>query len=189
MSATQLTEQKSVPVGLGPKLVLALADFIFRKGHFENSERPAHLRLSAPSIISICVLNGAIGAGFTALYYQSWLRFFIALLVLPLGALLATWITAWFLKIVHRAVHQIHLPFRALCSTLAVANIPWWCTTGLVDGLPILTGLGFLTSTGLTLAWIVRDLSHARTPTVIWVLLMATTHSILWVCGLLVIAD
>ena len=178
---------KSTPIGLETQLIQTLYRFLSRGVSTGHDSPP--LRLSAPAIFFLCVLNGVLGAVFTALLYQSWLRFFVALLVLPTGALLATWITAWFLKISHKLAHSVQLPFRALTSTLAIAHYPWWCTTGFIDRFPLITACGFLCSMWLTRQWVIRDLKAPQPITTRWILVMALTHAALWGGGFFGLSD
>ncbi len=139
--------------------------------------------LKTPTWVALAVSTGILGAATNALIHQSAIRFFIALLILPLGAFLAVFATTSILKLVFRGAHGLRFRYRSGASIFAFANLFWWIPLGAGEKIPALSLIGFFLALMIAGVGFVEKLRLPRTLVFRWFSLLAFAHIILWSVG------
>ncbi len=139
--------------------------------------------LRTVSWVILAVSGGVLGAVLNALIHQSYGRFLMAILILPLGAFLSVFATNLILKIVFRGAHGIKYRYRSGASIFAFANLFWWIPIGAVEKLPYLALLGFFVSLSISAVGYTEKLKLPKTLVLRWFAVIALAHTALWSVG------
>jgi hypothetical protein len=133
--------------------------------------------------VVLAVSSGVLGAIVNAVVHQSIFRFFMALLILPLGAFLAVFATTSILKLVLRGAHGLRFRYRSGATIFAFSNLFWWIPIGAGEKLPPLALIGFFTALIIASVGFVDKLKLPRTVVFRWFAVLAIAHTVLWSIG------
>lgn len=133
--------------------------------------------------VVLAVASGVLGAIVNALVHQSVFRFFMALLILPLGAFLAVFATTSILKLVFRGAHGLRFRYRSGATIFAFANLFWWIPIGAGEKFPPLALIGFFTALIVASVGFVDKLKLPRSVVLRWFAVLAIAHTVLWSLG------
>lgn len=136
--------------------------------------------LKTPTWVTLTVFSGVMGSFVNAAIHQSWLRFFIALFILPTGSFLAVFATTSILKIIFRGGYGLNFRYRSGASIFAFANLFWWIPAGVGDSLPPLSLLGFVIALIVAGIGFVEKLGLPQTHVLKWFSALAIIHAALW---------
>lgn len=143
---------------------------------------------SAPDLktvtwVVLSISSGVLGALVNALVHQSVFRFFMALVILPLGAFLAVFATTSIMKLVLRGAHGLRFRYRSGASIFAFSNLFWWIPIGAAEKIPPLALLGFFTALIIASVGFVDRLKLPRKVVLRWFTILAVAHVALWSLG------
>ncbi|CAN5693665.1 hypothetical protein BH10BDE1_BH10BDE1_01480 [soil metagenome] len=139
--------------------------------------------LKTPTWVVLAVFSGVLGAIVNAVVHQSLFRFFMALLILPVGAFLAVFATTSILKLVFRGAHGLRFRYRSGASIFAFSNLFWWIPIGAAEKIPPLALIGFFTALIIASVGFVDKLKLPRSVVFRWFAILAIAHTILWSLG------
>lgn len=139
--------------------------------------------LKTVSWVLLAIASGVIGAVINAAIYQSFLRFLVAIFILPLGSFLSVFATNSILKLIFRGAHGLRYRYRSGASIFAFANIFWWVPIGASEKLPYLALLGFFVSLSIAAAGYMTKLGLPRPLVLRWFAVIGTVHTVLWFIG------
>ena len=139
--------------------------------------------LKTPTWVVLAISTGIFGAATNALVHQSAIRFFIALVILPVGAFLAVFATTSILKLVFRGAHGLRFRYRSGASIFAFANIFWWVPLGAGEKIPALSLIGFFIALIIAGVGFVEKLRLPRRLVFRWFSVLALAHIVLWSVG------
>jgi hypothetical protein len=139
--------------------------------------------LRTVSWVVLAISGGILGAVINAVIYQSFLRFLMAVLILPVGAFLSVFATNSILKLVFRGAHGIKYRYRSGASIFAFANLFWWIPIGAAEKLPIITLLGFFVALSIAAVGYTEKLKLPKHLVLRWFGVIAAAHTILWSIG------
>ncbi len=139
--------------------------------------------LKTVSWVVLAIATGAIGAAVNAIVHQSLWRFFMALIILPLGSFLSVFATTSILKLVFRGAHGLRFRYRSGASIFAFANMFWWIPIGAGEKYPPLSLIGFFIALFIAGTGFTTKLSLPRGLVIRWFTLLAVAHVVLWSLG------
>ena len=139
--------------------------------------------LKTPTWVTLTIFSGVMGSFVNAAIHQSWLRFFIALFILPTGSFLAVFATTSILKIIFRGGYGLNFRYRSGASIFAFANLFWWIPAGVGDSLPPLSLLGFVIALMIAGVGFVEKLGLPKNHVLKWFSVLAIVHAVLWSLG------
>lgn len=139
--------------------------------------------LRTVSWVVLAIVAGVLGAVVNALIYQSILRFLMAVLILPVGALLSVFATNSILKLVFRGAHGIKYRYRSGASIFAFANLFWWIPIGAAEKLPVIALLGFFAALSIAAVGYTEKLKLPKNLVLRWFAVIAIAHTALWSIG------
>lgn len=155
--------------------------FRFLKNPFRFIRQAPDLR--TVSWVVLAVASGVLGAAMNAIIHQSWMRFFMALVILPVGAFLAVFATTSILKLVFRGAHGLKFRYRSGASIFAFANMFWWIPIGAGEKIPPLGLIGFFTALIIASVGFVDKLQLPRRVVFRWFAVLGIAHAVLWSVG------
>lgn len=162
-------------------LHLPLMVFQFLRNPFRFIRQTPDLK--TVSWVTLAIVSGVLGAAVNAIVYQSWMRFFMALVILPVGAFLAVFATTSILKLVFRGAHGLKFRYRSGASIFAFANLFWWIPIGAGEKLPPLGLIGFFAALMIASVGFVDKLHLPRQVVFRWFALLGIAHAVLWSVG------
>lgn len=127
--------------------------------------------------------SGVLGALVNAIVYQSIFRFVIALLMFPVGAMLAAFAMTSILKLIFRGAHGLRFRYRSGATIFAFANLFWWIPIGAGDKLPPLALIGFFTAMIIASVGFVEKLQLPKSLVIRWFSMLVIAHTVLWSIG------
>lgn len=133
--------------------------------------------------VTLAIVSGVLGAAVNAIVHQSIFRFFMALLILPIGAFLAVFATTSIMKLVFRGAHGLRFRYRSGASIFAFANLFWWIPIGAAEKIPALSLIGFFAALLIAGVGFVEKLKLPRGLVFRWFTLLAIAHVVLWSLG------
>ncbi len=133
--------------------------------------------------VVLAIASGVLGAIVNAIVHQSILRFFMALIILPLGAFLAVFATTSILKLVFRGAHGLRFRYRSGATIFAFANLFWWIPIGAGEKLPPIALIGFFTALIIAAVGFVEKLQLPKALVLRWFGILGIAHTVLWSLG------
>lgn len=133
--------------------------------------------------VVLTVASGVLGATVNAIVHQSIYRFFIALIILPVGAFLSVFATTSILKLVFRGAHGLRFRYRSGASIFAFANLFWWIPIGAAEKIPPLALAGFFIALFIAGVGFVTKLQLPQNLVIRWFALIGVAHVALWSLG------
>lgn len=139
--------------------------------------------LKTVSWVTLAVISGILGAIVNGLVHQSGVRFFMALLILPIGAFLAVFALTSLLKLAFRGAHGLRFRYRSGATIFAFANLFWWIPIGAAEKIPPLALVGFFTALIIASVGFVDKLQLPKPLVLRWFALIALAHTVIWSVG------
>lgn len=139
--------------------------------------------LKTVSWVVLAVSGGVIGAIVNAAIYQSFFRFLMALLILPLGAFLSVFATNSILKLIFRGAHGLKYRYRSGASIFSFANLFWWIPIGAAERFPAIALLGFFAALSIAAVGYTEKLNLPKALVLRWFAVIALAHTALWSIG------
>lgn len=139
--------------------------------------------LKTPTWVVLTIVSGVLGATVNAIVHQSIFRFFMALIILPIGSFLSVFATTSILKLVLRGAHGLRFRYRSGASIFAFANIFWWIPIGAGEKFPPISLIGFFIALVIAAVGFVGKLRLPLGIVARWFTLIALAHLVLWSLG------